>query len=429
MAVLKIIKKLYRQLPTPLIAVVERQRQQYASRKVGTAFKAAGIDNLDANDFNNLLHYLRTQELQQLPKAAPHFISVGCAGTWYFEWIEKCCGPIKLHTGIEFYSPEPDKLPAGVAWIANTAGDMSSIESNVGDVLFSGQNIEHLWPADVTAFLRESWRVLKPGGLLVIDSPNRSVTAKALWSHPEHTIELTPEEARILVEASGFEVTAVRGVWLCADPESKHPMQIGELTQAGSWPLKRRISSAASHPNESFCWWLEARKRERAPDSEKGNSVVAEIFQKAWPERTNRFLTQAGENEMHDGRAWMRSIGKKGALLYGPFMPLPIGNYSVTFEVRSLSLANQTIGNHARLEVIDVNNNQIAIHELSAERFTAATASRFTLHFELNDMVFGIQFRVMVNRSALMAVRAAVNLISHTTRNFSVRALDENNAA
>ena len=100
MAVLKIIKKLYRQLPTPLIAVVERQRQQYASRKVGTAFKAAGIDNLDANDFNNLLHYLRTQELQQLPKAAPHFISVGCAGTWYFEWIEKCCGPIKLHTGI-----------------------------------------------------------------------------------------------------------------------------------------------------------------------------------------------------------------------------------------------------------------------------------------------------------------------------------------
>lgn len=425
MAVLKIIKKLYRQLPTPIIFLVERQRRQYASRKVGTALKTAGIDNLEANDFNNLLHYLRTQELQQLPKAAPHFISVGCAGTWYFEWIEKCCGPIKLHTGIEFYSTKPDKLPAGVAWIANTAGDMSSIESNVGDILFSGQNIEHLWPADIASFLSESWRVLKPGGLLVIDSPNRLVTAKAIWSHPEHTIEMTPDEVRELVAAAGFEVTALRGMWLSNDPDSNQPLQIGELTSVGPWPLDKRITAAPSRPNESFCWWLEARKNVHTPDRPKATALVERSFQRAWPERVNRFLTQVGRIEEFNGQKWMCASGVAGALLYGPYMPLPAGQYSVTFEVRSLGSSGQAAGQKIRLDVIDGESKEVSIHEFQAEAIRTSTLDRFTLDFHLKDMTFGIQFRVIVGKSALIATRAAVNLICYTDQNFSVRALDE----
>ena len=73
-------------------------------------------------------------------------------------------------------------------------------------------------------------------------------------------------------------------------------------------------------------------------------------------------------------------------------MPISPGKYLVMFEVRSVSLAHQVVGNHARFEVIDVDNNEIVIHELAAERFAAATAFRLTLSFELNDMVLGIQF-------------------------------------
>jgi hypothetical protein len=63
------------------------------------------------------------------------------------------------------------------------------------DLVFSGQNVEHLWPDQMVAFFCESNRVPKNGGLLVIDSPNREFTELYRWSMGEHTVELTPREA------------------------------------------------------------------------------------------------------------------------------------------------------------------------------------------------------------------------------------------
>lgn len=75
-------------------------------------------------------------------------MSVGCAGTWYFEWIRDKCAPLH-HTGIEFYSPRPADLPHGVDWVVSTAGNMEAVGDHSADLLFSGQNIEHLWPEDI----------------------------------------------------------------------------------------------------------------------------------------------------------------------------------------------------------------------------------------------------------------------------------------
>ena len=71
---------------------------------------------------------------------------------------------------------------------------MSEVGNASCDLVFSGQNLEHLWPDEVSGFLLEAARVLRPGGHLVVDSPNRLLTAPLNWSHPEHTIELTLAE-------------------------------------------------------------------------------------------------------------------------------------------------------------------------------------------------------------------------------------------
>ena len=145
---------------------------------------------------NLLLHQSRGAFLRAMPPGAQRLLSAGCAGLWYFEWIEQTYGRVPEHLGIEYYSPRPEGLPDNVTWIANTASDMSDVPDASCDLVFSGQNLEHLWPEEVAGFVLEAARVLKPGGHLVMDSPNRHVTRLLNWSHSEHTIELTKTRRR-----------------------------------------------------------------------------------------------------------------------------------------------------------------------------------------------------------------------------------------
>lgn len=64
------------------------------------------------------------------------------------------------------------------------------------DAVVSLQTIEHLW--DQPAFLAECVRVLRPGGLLVVSTPNTLTFPPGNIYHPR---ELAPEELRELVAA------------------------------------------------------------------------------------------------------------------------------------------------------------------------------------------------------------------------------------
>ena len=380
------------------------------------ALASAGIHGLAHDDFNHLLHHLRGEEIGRLPQNVECFVSVGCAGTWYFEWVQALCAPRK-HVGIEFYSPKPDDLPPNVEWIANTAGDMSSIADGIGDVLFSGQNIEHLWPHDIVAFLRESRRVLKPGGLLAIDSPNRAVTALLNWSHPEHILEFTPQEARELVEAAGFDVVDVRGAWTCQDAETGQVYPLGEMTTEGPWPLRRRVAFAGQHPEGAFSWWLEARKGDATPDWDRVARLVDQAFAVAWPERVNRLHTASGTVTEVAGRAWIESNGAVGLLMFGPDMPLPKGRYEVSFEAAGPAAATSRMP-IAAFDVISGAGITLASQVVSGHQLGASdTAAK--LHFALEDTTFGIQFRALSLASLPWSLKRRVVLKSLDVPGFS----------
>ena len=80
------------------------------------------------------------------------------------------------------------------------------------DVLATLQVIEHVW--NHAEFVRECLRALRPGGLLIVTTPNRLTFSPGLDTpvNPFHTHEFTGAELSELLSRSGFAVEAVLGL-------------------------------------------------------------------------------------------------------------------------------------------------------------------------------------------------------------------------
>ncbi|WP_422748538.1 methyltransferase domain-containing protein [Mycobacterium sp. WMMD1722] len=81
------------------------------------------------------------------------------------------------------------------------------------DVVVNFQVIEHLW--DQPQFVRECFRVLRPGGQLLMSTPNRITFSPGLDAplNPFHTRELDPAELADLLTGEGFDIEGVYGVF------------------------------------------------------------------------------------------------------------------------------------------------------------------------------------------------------------------------
>lgn len=358
-------------------------------------------------DVNLVLHHSRGAFLRGMPPGAQRLLSAGCAGLWYFDWIEQTYGHVAEHLGIEYYTPMPEGLPGNVTWIANTASDMSSVDGGSCDLVFSGQNLEHLWPEEIAGFLLESARVLRPGGHLVIDSPNRLITGPLNWSHPEHTIELTPAEATALMRLAGFDVTACHGIWLCRDARTGAVLPFDPNQNAPGWSLPERLLLARDRPDDSFIWWIEGVLTDRVPDGPALHAAMAELFRQHWPERVQRLLVPPGHGSVPsaDGE-WIESApGQGGVALYGPYMPLRAGRYRVTWQVRPAAGARTSV---AYCEILAAGNPEpLARHDVLTGE------SRVSLDFDLNGMTFGLQFRCVSTGGEGFSVLRKVELEEH----------------
>jgi SAM-dependent methyltransferase len=356
-------------------------------------------------DINLLLHHSRSSLMRDIPPGATRLLSAGCAGRWYFDWIERTYGRVQEHIGIEFYSPRPDDLPDNVTWIANTVGNMEAVADKSCDLLISGQNIEHLWPEEVADFLVESARVLKAGGTLCVDSPNRALTERLVWSHPEHTIELTVPEMRHLLDLAGFDVTKEAGIWLCQDPKTGHLFPNDPNSTTCDWTVTERLFSARDKPEQSLLWWFEARRSLRGPDRKAVGAVLDDIFSKAWPERIQRLIVAPGHavDQRADGEWIVVPSGQGGVVFFGPYMPLRAGRHRVTFDL----IPDQgTSGAYARC---DVTAGPMATVLQECEIRTGSQQA--TLEIDLSTLTFGAQFRCVSLGRGGFAVRRHVTLI------------------
>ena len=131
--------------------------------------------------------------------------------------------------------------------IAVTQANLDSLPLRTGgvDAITCLQVVEHLW--DLRGFLRECRRALRPGGELIITTPQRLTFSPGLGRgekpvNPFHVEEFDGEQLRDLLSDAGFDAVETRGVhhgprlsaW-----EEEHGSIVGAQVAAGlsgSWP-------------------------------------------------------------------------------------------------------------------------------------------------------------------------------------------------
>lgn len=140
-------------------------------------------------------------------------LDVGCGGGRFLNRIKKRGWQVE---GIDFDEQATKKVTTRYG-ITTHVGDLSqcALPANSFDVITMSQTIEHLY--DPNATLRESLRILKPGGLLVMTTPNvNSLSATEFgafwrgWEAPRHLQLFSVESLQQLTQNAGFEVIEAR---------------------------------------------------------------------------------------------------------------------------------------------------------------------------------------------------------------------------
>jgi hypothetical protein len=285
-------------------------------------------------NFDEMIHAERSDCLRSLPPFSGTVLSVGCAGASYFDWFTECTQHRGRHIGLELYRPKPEGLAPNVDWIANSVERMEAVSDASVDLVFSGQNLEHVSANSLSGFVLEASRILKDQGLLAVDSPNRAVTQHLGYVQPEHTLELTVDEMTQLLTLAGFGIVDVRGIWLVVDPITHQRMQIGS-SEANEMSTAQRQQGARFDPSHSFIWWVNARKK-RPPDAAAVRRFVDEVFFKQYPGFVScRFDNIVGRKQWDWGASMVQlDPGDVGYALYGPYVPLIAGGYSASFSMR-----------------------------------------------------------------------------------------------
>jgi ubiquinone/menaquinone biosynthesis C-methylase UbiE len=113
---------------------------------------------------------------------------------------------------------------ADVTVFASSSIDMPSLESSLVDVVFMSNFIEHLKTRDdVLTTLHEIYRILRPGGRILVLQPNIRYAYKEYWDYFDHYVPLSDRSLTEALQLTGFEIEEVIPRFLPYTMKSRMP--------------------------------------------------------------------------------------------------------------------------------------------------------------------------------------------------------------
>lgn len=120
----------------------------------------------------------------------------------------------KFVLALDYDQPTTEHVARRYPQVSTIRGNLVGLPVREGtiDVVANFQVIEHLW--DQGAFLAECLRVLRPGGRLLVTTPNRHTFTPDGDTplNPFHTRELAADELDSLLREAGFTVELLHGL-------------------------------------------------------------------------------------------------------------------------------------------------------------------------------------------------------------------------
>jgi 2-polyprenyl-3-methyl-5-hydroxy-6-metoxy-1,4-benzoquinol methylase len=201
-------------------------------------------------------------------------LEVGCGEGYGMKLLARHC---TQYLGVDKF-PLPNLLvPSNARTLQMTVPPLGGINSNQFDAVVTFQVIEHI--EDDLEFLKEIHRVLLPGAVMILTTPNRLMS---LTRNPWHVREYDPDAMRTVLE-SIFEQVDLRGIFgneKVMDYYEKNKASVRNFTRWDLFNLQYRLPRR----------WLQipydmANRLNRQMLEQKNDRLVSHISSEDYPIR------------------------------------------------------------------------------------------------------------------------------------------------